>query len=226
MELSKEATTWLAGMDASIAANKVIEAAADAVNTPSDSVWSDPELWNTHTLMFGTPDITLTDDYLIDYSNYRVAFAELDEAFPGDVEDASFGHWTYSRFVCVKVRVLDEAGDITGAFAMACDLAERIGEYPILDEQHYFDLEYEVQTESVRQWAEYMEVDVDATLNAWCDDVLYVDGVGSSFTILGANGETDNVAWDERDAVLVQLVRDHETKLLAEAAGAVVLEGM
>lgn len=26
---------------------------------------------------------------------YRVAFAELDEAFPEDVEDASFGHWEW-----------------------------------------------------------------------------------------------------------------------------------
>ena len=59
------------------------------------TMWFDDEVWKTHTLMFVAPDISLTDDYLIDYSNYQVALDELKTAFPEDVEDASFGHWTY-----------------------------------------------------------------------------------------------------------------------------------
>ena len=204
----------------------VAEAAEDALTRPGDSFWRDDELWVTHTLMFATPDRSQTDDYLYDYSNYRVALRELSEEFPSHVEDAGFGHWTYSQFVCVKVRVLDENGQITPAFVKAYDLARQAEEYIMIDEFDYMELEGEVQDEYVREWANDNGVEPDLVFEAWYENDIYVEGVGSGFTILGENGETDGLPWDERDAALVKLIHDAHTRRLAAEQGAVTLEGV
>ena len=215
-ELSEAAYGFLDGFDCEqVTADEVAEAASEFLVAPGDSFWHDSELWRTHTLMFGTPDITQTEDYLFDYSNYQVALDTLSEKYPGDVEDAGFGHWTYSKFVCVKVRVLDEDGRVTAAFAHAYDMVKRAEEYPILDEQHYMELESRIQDDNVKWWAEYNNVDADAVFKAWQDDVVYVEGVGSGFTILGGNGETDGEDWADRDQIIVDLIRAHTE---AEAA--------
>lgn len=206
--------------------SELVETAQDALQQPGDSFWRDDELWVTHALMFATPDRALTDDYLIDYSNYRSILRDLTEEFPEDVEDASFGHWTYSRFVCIKVRVLDEDGKITGGFAKAFAAGKALEDYFIYDEQDYMELEQEVQDEYVREWARDNDVEPDLVFEAWWEGDIYVEGVGSGFAILGENGETDGLPWDERDAALVKLIQDGHARRLAAEQGAVELEGV
>ena len=132
----------------------VLDRAYESVEHPADSAWSDDDLWNTHTLMFATPDIELTDDYLSDWSNYRTILQALKDAYPDDVEDASFGHWTYSRFCAVKVRVIDAEGYVTPAFVEALEIAKDLEHNNHLyDESDYMELLTEAEERVVETFA-------------------------------------------------------------------------
>jgi len=157
---------------------KVIEYAEGLLEHPADSAWRDRELWDTHTLMFAAPDIALTDDYLGDYSNYRSALRMLSEAYPEDVEDASFGHWTYSRFVAVKIRVHRD-GVITPAFTEAVGLIEALEDYALIDEDDYCELRDEVSEQYLKQYAEEAGVTYENLCKAMDTlDVYYEPGYG------------------------------------------------
>ena len=140
----------------------VIERAEEALQHPADSAWRDDELWNTHTMMFSTPDIALTDDYLPDWSNYRSILKALSEAYPDDVSDCTFGHWTYSRFMAVKIRVIDADGFITPAFAEAVEIAYDLEHNNHLyDEDDYMNLQAEAEARAVAVFAEDNDVDLE-----------------------------------------------------------------
>lgn len=137
------------------------EAAQDALEYPADSFWRDDELWNTHTLVFSTPSPELTDEYVLGYANYRAALEYLTEHYPGDAEEATFGHWTYSQFVAVKVRVRGDDGELTEAYAAAMTLAKQAEDYAILDEV-IFDQERErVELAAIAHWADWETLDPD-----------------------------------------------------------------
>lgn len=186
----------------------LVKTAKDALRRPGDSYWSDEELWDTHTLMFGTPDFDLTDDYLFEYSNYRSILRDLKELFGDDVEDGSFGHWTYSRFVAVKVRVLDDEGHITGAFAKAYAIGEDLDDYYIYDEQDYMGLEEEVQTRQVREWAEDAGVEPGWVWDAHYDDAIYIEGVGSGFEVFPPTVKNLE-PWEERRQRTIDIILKH-----------------
>jgi len=123
----------------------IIQAAHDALTQPSDSAWRDEDMWTTHTLMFATPDPDLTDEYTIGHSNYRSVLRDAIDAYPEDVEAASFGHWTYSRFVAIKVRVCTDDGEITPAYADLYSISLGLeNDYPLYDEQDYSELEWQI----------------------------------------------------------------------------------
>lgn len=158
---------------------KILERASDALDTPSDSYWFDKDLWNSHTLVLSTPDINLTDDYLADWSNYRSVLRELSEQFPDDVEDATFGHWTYSKFYAVKIRVIDDKGEITEAFAELSGILDKLEDYPIFDEQDYYELEEEVRTTHLTDLANDYQCNLEGLVDAMEKlDVYYTPGHG------------------------------------------------
>jgi hypothetical protein len=132
----------------------ILERASEALEHPADSAWSDDELWKTHTMLFATPDIELTDDYLADWSNYRTILKALKDAYPDDVEDSSFGHWTYSRFCAVKVRVVNKKGHVTPAFCEAMEIAHDLEHNNHLyDESDYMELLTEAEERVVETFA-------------------------------------------------------------------------
>lgn len=118
--------------------------ADDALTRPSDSAWWDPDMYVTHTLMFATPDWNLTTEYIDSEANYRAALRDLTADYPRQVEAATFSHWTYSRYTAVKVQVLTKRGNITPAFVAAVGMTLAIRDYPLLDEDTYSGLEWEV----------------------------------------------------------------------------------
>lgn len=210
-----------------LGSDDMVEAAKSLLTRPSDSGWWDEELFDTHTLMFSTPDWALTEDYLWDYSNYRRILEDMQAEFPDDVEDAAFGHWTYSRFLAVKVRVLDADGNITGAFARAYAIGKALEDYPIYDEQDVMELESEVQERDLKDWAKEHELHVDVVFEAWSQDDIYVEGSGSSFHIGAYDVPTDyKQDWDERQAALVAHILKKRDERAAVDAGQVPLEGV
>ena len=169
-------------------------AARQALEMPSDAYFSDDELYSTHTLMFHPPDPALTDEYAHVYSNYRSILRD----YAGDnVEAASVGHWTYSRFLCLKVRVIDEQGQVTDTFRELYDIARGMEEYPLYDETDYCDLESELQDEYVAGYARDEGIPVEAFWEALSTDRWQVDGGPGDFVLIPDSGWT---GWEEREA--------------------------
>jgi hypothetical protein len=131
----------------------LIAAATEALERPSDSAWRDDDVFSTHTLMFATPDWSLTDEYIIGQANYRAILEDMSAAYarhPGAVESATFGHWTYSRFQCIKVRVIYADGTIHPAFVDAYAIAQYLErDYPLYSEEAHSELECEVWERAV-----------------------------------------------------------------------------
>ena len=153
----------------------ILERAESALEHPEDSAWRDEELWVTHTMLFATPDIKLTDDYLEGWSNYRTILKALSEAYPDDVSDATFGSWTYSRFMAIKIRVIDDAGYVTPAFAEALEIEYDLeNNNHLYDEGHYMDLQAEIESQHVEQFARDNDVALDRLWEAMNElDVRY-----------------------------------------------------
>lgn len=187
----------------------VVSRAEEALEHPADSAWSDEELWVTHTLMFSTPDITLTDDDLPGWSNYRSILKALKDAYPDDVEDASFGHWTFSKFCAVKVRVIDADGFITPAFAEAVEIAYDLEHNNFLfDEQDFMELETEISDAYLKQFAEEHKLNYATMRDVMDNNNIYYN----SWTGGGWDGLDD-------EETLVTLTREAMSTWLAHYYG-------
>ena len=182
--------------DGRLSDDEIIEQAKDALTAPSDSWWYDDELFKTHTMMFATPDIKLTDDYLIGWSNYVSILRDMEKHYPDDVSAETFGHWTYSTFACIKVRVLDDDGYITAAFVEAVEIAEHLASvYPAWDEEHWMGLEGEAEDEHVAMFARDNDISMDVLQDVMYENVCYYHL---------------NDGWDMPEDELLELVRAHE----------------
>ena len=126
----------------------------ESLKRPSDAGFWDEELYVTHTLAMHTPAWHLTDDYIIDQANYRVALEELSEV---GAEAATVGHWTYSQVECIKVPMLTEDGAITAAAVALWNIYMRLRDSPVLDEQLWGELEWEVSERAMTDALEWEE---------------------------------------------------------------------
>ena len=126
----------------------------ESLERPSDAGFWDEELYVTHTLAMHTPAWHLTDDYIVEQANYRAALELLE---PYGAEAATVGHWTYSQFECIKVPMLTEDGAITAAAVALWDLVTGLQDYPVLDEQLWSELEWEVNDRAMTDALEWEE---------------------------------------------------------------------
>lgn len=141
----------------------ILEYAAQALERPSESAWRDDELWDTHTLLFhSAPD----SDDTVAQSNFRSILEDLGDAYkrsPGAVERARIGHWTYSHFDCIKVRVTYANGEIHPAFADAVQILKALEDYPLYSEDDHSDLEMEIWEKAINDAVTYaLESEDDA----------------------------------------------------------------
>lgn len=83
-------------------------------------------------------------------SNYAVALRVFEEIDPDgeDHEEHRFGHWGPGWFEIILVRPDSEC------YREACDMAAALSDYPVLDEMHLSELEYE---EACDAW-EYLDM--------------------------------------------------------------------
>lgn len=95
------------------------------------------------------------DSGLLDQSNSAVIaramepFAEGDDA---DVVFESHSHWAVGHVDGFSIRVFRN-GDITEAFCKYHELAERLADYPILDEEDYSEREFEATLDNIKDAA-------------------------------------------------------------------------
>lgn len=144
----------------SLTAEELKSVAEQALSRPRDFMSNDADLWVTHTLMFGTPSWNLSNHDIVGETNYRAVLADGLKYFPNDVENFSFGHWTYSRYNCIKVRVLDENGSVTQAFAELYEIKKFLDEqYPVYNDELYSQLAAERFNEYLDSVMETIERD-------------------------------------------------------------------
>ena len=92
------------------------------------------------------------DSGLLDQSNAAVIAKALEPFTEG--EDANIvpethSHWLVGHVDGFSIRVYDGDGNITQAFRAYFELLEQMDAYPVLDESHYSDTEYESTLENL-----------------------------------------------------------------------------
>ena len=95
------------------------------------------------------------DSRLLDLSNARAVAGAMEPFTEGDGPDVvmeSHDHWAVGHVDGFSVRVFRD-GEITDAFKTYHALAERLADYPILDEVDYGRREYEATLENIAEAA-------------------------------------------------------------------------
>ncbi len=95
------------------------------------------------------------DSGLLDQSNAVVIEKALQPFSDGDDTDVVFeshSHWAVGHVDGFSMRVFKD-GEITAAFAKYHELAQRMADYPILDESDYSERELEATLENIVQAA-------------------------------------------------------------------------
>lgn len=113
------------------------------------------------------------DSGLLDQSNAAVIAKALEPWTEGDDPDVvaeSHSHWLVGHVDGFSIRVYDGGGNITDAFRAYHELAERMDDYPVLDESDYSDREYDATLENVELAAWSLKKDFDLP-EGWAGDV-------------------------------------------------------
>lgn len=114
------------------------------------------------------------DSGLLDQSNSMVINRELARFAEGknpDVVFESHNHWAVGHVDGFSIRVF-RRGKITKAFRRYHDLAQRIEEYPFLDETDYSNREYEATVENINCAAWRLKSGCDLPVD-WAEEVYY-----------------------------------------------------
>jgi hypothetical protein len=92
------------------------------------------------------------DSTLLDQSNSGVITEALAPFAEGDDPDLVFeshNHWAVGHVDGFSVRVFDQQGEITEAFRAYHELAERMSDYPVLNESDYSEREFNATLENI-----------------------------------------------------------------------------
>lgn len=108
------------------------------------------------------------DSDVLERSNYQVILKDLEERFEDDVTEIGASHWAVGWVDFIMVRVLiDPDGDvvednITDAFKACMEWHDRLADYPVADEFHLSELEWD---EKMEDWK-----------NEWPNELIWDDG--------------------------------------------------
>jgi hypothetical protein len=112
-----------------------------ALERPSDfAYFGDRPLFETWGLC---GPMTHRDADALTASNYRVILKNMQERFPDDVDTLSSSHWAVGWCEQIMVRVINDDGTPTEAFAALLEWSGALAEYPVADEEDYCELERE-----------------------------------------------------------------------------------
>jgi len=128
----------------------LVKAATEALTRPDSYATSDDQLFWTHGLTIGQH----RDSDVMDRSNYERISEDMRTEFPGDIYVQHYSHWAVGYGETLVVRVLRDPNDditpenITAAFTVITAIADALrSDYPVYDDSHYTQLEYDEQRE-------------------------------------------------------------------------------
>lgn len=104
------------------------------------------------------------ESHLLERHNYQTIFSDLQERFPDDVDDVSFGHWAVGW---VEELAFNAANaDVLAAVQAWADALET---YPVADEDAYCAAEYDETLDTLRQCYDVDAELVEDVFSALCD---------------------------------------------------------
>lgn len=110
------------------------------------------------------------DSGLLDQSNASVIEKTLEPFTDSDVVMESHNHWAVGHVDGFSLRVLRD-GQITEAFKAYHELAEAMGQYPILDEEDYSNRELETTFENIPLAAWRIKDEYEDLPDDWVEQV-------------------------------------------------------
>jgi hypothetical protein len=113
------------------------------------------------------------DSGLLDQSNAAVIAKKLGPFTDGDDADVvaeNHGHWAVGHIDGFSIRVF-KVGEITDAFRVYHELAERVADYPVLDDSDYSQKEYDATLENIAHAAYRLKHEY-ALHDGWEGDVF------------------------------------------------------
>lgn len=96
---------------------------------------------------------------VLEKSNFKFISDDLMKRFPDDFRIETYRHWVVGHIDRLVCRVLHSDSEITeqnitDAFRAAMEWQDNLGEYPVADEGHYSDMQYEYALEMITFWSE------------------------------------------------------------------------
>lgn len=115
---------------------------------------------------------------VLERSNFEVITKDLINRFPDDFRIEGYKHWLVGhvdRLVCRVLKTpnsfIDE--NITDAFRAAMFWHEKLMDYPIADEDHYSDMEFEEMIDTFKQMPKYLLDLINTSNDDWAEKIYH-----------------------------------------------------
>lgn len=113
----------------------------NALSRPKDFAYfgGDPRMFKTVGMTGPTKN---RDSDVLEISNYDVIYTDLKKRFPEYVYDIRVNHFLVGWVDIVCCQVIDNEGNPTKAFEALVEWQQKLDDYPIADEMHFSELEW------------------------------------------------------------------------------------
>ncbi|MGI8636635.1 MAG: hypothetical protein ACR2KZ_14660 [Segetibacter sp.] len=181
----------------SVTAINVEEEALLHLQRPSHFMWfGDDEMFVTWGLTSLYRRINGGSEELINQSNLDVIFADLNTRFPECVRLESISHDVAGPLEQMSIQVLDVAGGKpTAAFAAYCEWTSKLEDYPLANEDHLSELEYEDALDTFDMLVKYVDLREDLTQEQLSTLFSHVTESGYTFNEDDILEEATHLGW-------------------------------
>lgn len=127
--------------------------------------------------------------------------AKYADAADPDLVFETHSHWAVGHLSGFSVRVFKADGTITDAFREVCAIQERLGHYPLLDEEDYSERELEATLENYRNEIGHYRSDLR---DGWESDVYRHFSDTNQYRYI--ENRDDQGGWASREALVEALI--------------------
>lgn len=151
--------------------DNLIRCAKDGLTKPEDfGYWGSDDTFKT----WGFCGIDKhRDSGVLDRSNFEVITKDLMSKYPEDFRIEGYGHWAVGHVDRLVCRILKNERDglieenITDAFREAMDWQDNLKDYPIANESHFSEMEYEEIIDSIKHLPYYLTSMINTDEDDW-----------------------------------------------------------
>lgn len=159
----------------------LIKCATDGLQKPSDfGYWGPEDMFET----WGFCGIDKNrDSSILDISNFECISKELTTQFPNDFRIETYNHWAVGSVTRMVCRILHHKGEITDknitdAFKKAMKWLDDLADYPVANEEDYFDKQHQRRIEDL-SYSDVVKM-INKSSTNWSADIvckMYENGI-------------------------------------------------